>query len=124
MGDDPSSGTDGLSRRNAIAGAAADLLVLSSGVGCSQIVHGAIWGRLSPVNYLQGTVDGDTLRLELKEFPVSFSGDHIWHVNRSKENRPRETLTVPDRVKQEGPSSVGTLVHRGNEDVTRTGHFA
>jgi len=91
--------------------------------GVWQIVHGAIWGGLSPISYLQGTVEGDQLRLELKEFEVEFNGDRIWHVNRDDENRPRQNLTVPDRVRDEGPTTVGTLVRQGGEDIERTGHF-
>jgi len=91
--------------------------------GVWQVVHGAIWGGLSPVNYLLGHVDGDTLRLELKEFPLAFSGDEIWHVNRAEGRRPQEALRIPEAVKQRGPTTVGTLVRRGNEDVMRRGHF-
>lgn len=91
--------------------------------GIWQVVHGSIWGGLSPVNYLLGRIDGDTLRLELKEFPLTFSGDEIWHLNRAVGRRPQETVTVPAAVKRDGPASVGTLVRRGDEDVTRTGHF-
>lgn len=92
--------------------------------GVWQIVHGAIWGRLSPVNYLQGAVDGDTLRLQLKEFPLEFSGDRIWHVNRSPKGRPRENLTVPNEVRRNGPDTVGTLVRTGGTDTKRTGAFS
>ncbi len=92
--------------------------------GIWQIVHGAIWGGLSPISYLQGAVDGEALRLELKEFEVEFSGDRIWHVNRTDHNGPQENLTIPDRVRKKGPTTVGTLVRRGGEDVERTGHFA
>jgi hypothetical protein len=92
--------------------------------GVWQIVHGAIWGGLSPINYLQGAVDGDTLRLTLKEVAVEFSGDPIWHVNRSPDGRPPDTMTVPDEVREQGPTEVGTLVRSGGEDVERTGAFA
>lgn len=92
--------------------------------GVWQVVHGAIWGRLSPVNYLQGRVDGDTLRLRLKEFPVEFGGDRIWHVNRSPEGRPRERLTIPDATRRTGPETVGELVRTDGTDRTRRGAFA
>lgn len=92
--------------------------------GVWQIVHGAIWGGLSPVNYLVGTVDGDTLQLDLKEFSVEFSGDRIWHVNRSPQNRPRQNLTIPRKVRRRGPKTVGTLTRRRGEDLEQTGSFS
>lgn len=92
--------------------------------GVWQIVHGAIWGGLSPLNYLLGQIDGDTLTLELKEFAAEFSGNPIWHVNRSPDGRPPDTMTIPEKVRQNGPTSVGRLVRTGGMDTTQTGAFA
>ena len=38
--------------------------------GIWQIVHGALWGTQTDVNYLRGSVYPDKLKLELFRFPV------------------------------------------------------
>eukprot|EP00752_Nemacystus_decipiens_P013574 g12032.t1 len=45
--------------------------------GIWQIVHGALWGTQTNLNYLRGTCQDGQLKLELLEFNVTYSGGHI-----------------------------------------------
>ncbi|WP_167768515.1 NPCBM/NEW2 domain-containing protein [Haloarcula amylovorans] len=77
--------------------------------GIWQIVHGSLWGTHTNLNYLVGTVGSDTLELELKEFDVNYGGGYIDHINRSDTNAPRETVTISDSSKQNGPTTVESI---------------
>lgn len=77
--------------------------------GIWQVVHGSLWGTHTNLNYLVGTVESDTLELELKEFDVKYGGGYIDHINRGDTNAPRETVTIPDSTKQNGPTTVETI---------------
>ncbi|MHC4433276.1 MAG: ThuA domain-containing protein [Planctomycetota bacterium] len=70
-----------------------------------QIAHGGLFGYNPKVNYLLGTVSGDQIRLELKEIEIINSGDKLEQVGN---NRPHETVTIADDVKQKGFITVGT----------------
>lgn len=94
--------------------------------GVWQVVHGALWGAHSPVNYLVGAVRPDELRVELKRFPLAYGDGTLWQRNREREFLASR-IRVPDRVKEEGPRSAGRLVLGacGDGDCTRaaTGVF-
>jgi hypothetical protein len=85
--------------------------------GVWQIVHGTLWGRGGAANYLVGRVEGGTLRLTLKEIPMSASGDDIW--NAHKERGPSEYVTIAPEDRRRGFETVGTLVVEKDGDETR-----
>ncbi len=96
--------------------------------GVWQIVHGALWGTQTDVNYLRGSVYSDKLKLELFRFPVKYSGDSLEnHPNRWWGNGPQENVTIPENVKENGPTSVGELViearENGNQMLKANGEF-
>lgn len=96
--------------------------------GIWQIVHGALWGSHTNVNYLRGSVYQDELKLELFRFPVEYSGDTLEnHPNRWFGNGPKENVTIPENVKENGMNSAGELViqtsENGNQTVKATGEF-
>lgn len=79
--------------------------------GIWQIVHGALWGTQTDLNYLRGTVRSKEMKLELQEFDVEYSGGYIGdHPHRNPKNKPRETVTITDKARNEGPRLTGTLV--------------
>jgi hypothetical protein len=79
--------------------------------GIWQIVHGALWGTQTDLNYLRGTVRPGEMKLELLEFDVEYGGGYIGdHPHRGPTNRPRETVTLSDTTRTEGPRLTGTLV--------------
>lgn len=97
--------------------------------GIWQIVHGALWGTQTDVNYLRGHVRPGELTLELLEFDVEYGGGYIGdHPHRGETNRPRETVRISDEARTNGPRSVGQLVIRARPDGTKsderaTGYF-
>lgn len=98
--------------------------------GIWQIVHGALWGTQTDLNYLRGIVEPGTMRLELLEFNVEYSGGYIdRHPHRKETNRPREVVTLTETTLAEGPRVTGVLVlstdAEGNVHTTEaTGYFA
>ena len=79
--------------------------------GIWQIVHGALWGTQTDLNYLRGIVRPGEMRLELLELDVEYSGGYIQdHPNRRPTNKPREVVTLTDETLNEGPRLTGTLV--------------
>lgn len=96
--------------------------------GIWQIVHGALWGTQTDVNYLRGSVYPDKLELELFKFDVEYSGGYLGdHPHRGEKNRPRENVAISNEAKTNGPRSVGKLVIEktpsGNKTTLATGHF-
>ena len=89
-----------------------------------QIAHGGLFGYNPKVNYLLGTVSGDQIKLELKEIEITNSGEKLWQVGN---NRPLETVTIADDVKQRGFTTVGTATldkpSTGKSLIDATGHF-
>ncbi|MEM9345469.1 MAG: metallophosphoesterase [Planctomycetota bacterium] len=85
--------------------------------GIWQVVHGALWGTQTDVNYMRGTCKPGELTLELLEFDVKYSGGYIGdHPHRGKTNKPREKVTLAESSKKEGPRVTGTLT-LGFKDV-------
>jgi len=97
--------------------------------GIWQVVHGALWGTQTDVNYLRGQVKRGELTLELFEFDVEYEGGYIGdHPHRGKTNRPREIVNISKQAIENGPRQVGKLVitrdEKGNKnDSVKTGHF-
>lgn len=94
--------------------------------GVWQIVHGALWGTQTDLNYLRGQYTPGNkgkrgeLMLELLEFDVAYSGGYIGdHPHRGAKNKPRETVTLTQATKDNGPRVTGTL-KLGFEDVGKT----
>ncbi|WP_197431262.1 LamG-like jellyroll fold domain-containing protein [Halorubrum sp. CBA1125] len=84
--------------------------------GIWQIVHGALWGNSSDLNYLVGTVQDNRLVLELKEFLVDYSGGTLQTKSAELGNRsggPSAEIAITDGSKQNGPQTVETIVIDG-----------
>jgi len=85
--------------------------------GIWQIVHGALWGTQTDLNYLRGAVGDGEMKLELLEFDVEYGGGYIGdHPHRGPTNKPRETVTLAPKTKTEGPRVTGTLVLKSGPD--------
>ena len=83
--------------------------------GIWQIVHGALWGTQTDLNYLRGSVRPTEMTLQLLEFDVDYSGGYIGdHPHRGAKNKPRENVTLKAKTKSDGPRVTGTLVLSAN----------
>ena len=96
--------------------------------GIWQVVHGALWGTQTDVNYMRGSVKPGKLTLELFKFDVEYGGGYLGdHPHRGKRNRPREKVSISREAKMNGPRSVGKLVIEsgpdGNKTTMATGKF-
>lgn len=96
--------------------------------GIWQIVHGALWGTQTDVNYLRGSVWPDRLELELFRFDVEYSGRKLTEQHPHRGNGgPWSDVSISDTAKRNGPRSVGKLVLAkspdGNRTVLATGEF-
>lgn len=98
--------------------------------GVWQVVHGALWGTQTDLNYLRGQVTEDALTLELLEFDVEYDGGYIGdHPHREPKNKPREMVRLAESTKENGPRVSGRLVLSKNaegevEASEATGWFA
>jgi hypothetical protein len=96
--------------------------------GIWQIVHGALWGTQTDLNYMRGVCKKGELKLELLEFDVSYSGGYIGdHPHRGKTNKPRENVAISEAALKDGPRLTGTLVLKSDNgtvsDAKATGWF-
>ena len=96
--------------------------------GIWQIVHGALWGTQTDVNYLRGSVEPGRLTLELFKFDLEYSGGYLGdHPHRGERNRPRETVAISEEARRNGPNLVGKLIIEsgpaGNRTVLANGVF-
>ena len=65
--------------------------------GIWQIVHGALWGTQTDLNYMRGTARPGELKLELLEFDVAYDGGYIGdHPHRKPKNRLRERVAIAE----------------------------
>lgn len=79
--------------------------------GIWQVVHGALWGTQTDLNYMRGVARPQELTLELVEFEVEYSGGYIGdHPHRKATNKPRENVALTATTKDKGPRVTGTLV--------------
>lgn len=98
--------------------------------GIWQIVHGALWGTQTDLNYLRGAVNPGEMKLELLEFDVTYDGGYIGdHPHRGPTNKPREKIALTEKTKSEGPRVTGTLMLKTGadgevKDAEKTGWFA
>jgi len=97
--------------------------------GIWQIVHGALWGTQTDLNYLRGSVWPGRLELELFELGVEYSGRPLTEQHPHRGNGgPRSEVAISDTTIRQGPRSVGKLVIEatddGNKTVLTTGKFA
>jgi DNA repair exonuclease SbcCD nuclease subunit len=90
--------------------------------GIWQVVHGALWGTQTDLNYMRGQVTGDALTLELLEFDVEYDGGYIGdHPHRGAKNKPREIVRLAESTKTDGPRLTGRLVlEKGSDGEVRT----
>lgn len=97
--------------------------------GIWQVVHGALWGTQTDLNYLRGSVWPGKLELELFRFDVEYDGKRLTeqHPHRG-DGGPWSQVKITESAKQKGPASVGKLVIEatpdGNKTATATGEFA
>ena len=75
--------------------------------GIMQIAHGGLIGYNTRTNYLVGQVFNDRVELELKEIDLKREGEKLWQVGK---NRPHETVTIADDIKERGFVGVGRVV--------------
>jgi hypothetical protein len=74
--------------------------------GVQQIAHGGLIGYNTRTNYLVAHVYSDRVELELKEIDMLPSGEHLWQPGT---NRPLESVTISQPVRQRGFTPVGRL---------------
>ena len=93
--------------------------------GIWQIVHGALWGTQTDLNYLSGVVKPGKMTLKLHEFDVEYSGGYIGdHPHRGAKNKPREKVALTEKSQKEGPRTTGMLIFKaGSDEETTTGWF-
>lgn len=89
-------------------------LTVTRADGVWQVVHGALWGAVSPVNYLVGRVYPGALELVLKEFPLEYAGGRIHQPHVVK--GPRAVVRIPDAVRRDGPDVACRLVIDSDDD--------
>jgi len=79
--------------------------------GIWQIVHGALWGTQTDLNYMRAAVRRGEMKLELLEFDVEYSGGYIGnHPHRKPTSKPREAVSLTEATRTEGPRVTGTLI--------------
>ena len=89
--------------------------------GIWQIVHGALWGTQTDLNYLRGLVNAKQMKLDLLTFNVNSSGGDIGdHPQRGAKNRPREIITLTEETKKQGSTEVGSLVIKLGDGGAKT----
>lgn len=97
--------------------------------GIWQIVHGALWGTQTDLNYLRGSVWPERLELELFRIDVEYDGKPLTsqHPHRAG-GGPWSHVTISESTKQNGPVSLGKLVIEGqagdNQTTSATGEFS
>ncbi|MGM0475310.1 MAG: metallophosphoesterase family protein [Bacteroidota bacterium] len=97
--------------------------------GIWQIVHGALWGTQTDVNYLRGSVYPGKLKLELFQFLVEYSEEYIQtdHPHRGPTSRPHAEVSISRDARENGPDSLGRLIIEHKEGksqaVEATGVF-
>ncbi len=85
--------------------------------GIWQVVHGALWGTQTDLNYLRGVSKPGELTLELLEFDVEYEGGYIQdHPHRGETNRPREKVSLTGETKENGARVTGRLVLKAGSD--------
>ena len=89
--------------------------------GVWQIVHGALWGTQTDLNYLRGSVWPDKLQLELFRIDVEYSGERLTDQHPHRGNGgPWSEVTIAESTRQNGPQPLGTLVIESGADGNRT----
>jgi hypothetical protein len=91
--------------------------------GIWQIVHGALWGTQTDLNYLRGSVWPGRLELELFRVDVKYSGKRLTdqHPHRGR-GGPWSHVTISDATRRTGPKPLGKLILRTTPDGTKTTH--
>ena len=94
--------------------------------GIWQIVHGALWGTQTDINYMRGVSESGKLTLELLEFDVEYDGGYIGdHPHRGAKNKPREEVKIAASSLKDGPRITGKLVlGTGGKVETAKGWFS
>ena len=89
--------------------------------GIWQIVHGALWGTQTDLNYLRGSVWPDRLELELFGIDVEYGGERLagQHPHRSK-GGPWGEVNISQTTLRDGPQALGKLVIESATDGNRT----
>jgi hypothetical protein len=89
--------------------------------GIWQVVHGALWGTQTDLNYLRGSVWPDRLELELFRFDVEYSGKPLTDQHPHRGNGgPWSNVKISESTKKHGPVSLGKVVIEAGSDGNRT----
>ncbi len=89
--------------------------------GIWQVVHGALWGTQTDLNYLRGSVWPDRLELELFRFDVEYGGKPLTDQHPHRGNGgPWSNVKISESTKKNGPVSLGKLVIEARSDGNRT----
>ena len=72
--------------------------------GVTQVVHGALIGNHSPINYLRVDVHDTRLELTSKEISVQLGSGNLWQTG---SNRPRANFVIPPTTRAQGYQTVG-----------------
>jgi len=89
--------------------------------GIWQIVHGALWGTQTDLNYLRGSVWPDRLELELFRFDVEYGGRKLTdqHPHRGSDS-PWSKVAITEVTRRNGPRSVGKLIIQAQDEDNKT----
>jgi len=72
--------------------------------GVTQVVHGALIGNHSPINYLRVDVHDTRLELTSKQIGVQLGSGSLWQTG---SNRPRANFVIPPATRAQGYQTVG-----------------
>jgi hypothetical protein len=79
-------------------------ITLSRYGGVTQLVHGALIGNHSPINYLRIDVHGNRLELTSKQISAQLTSGSLWQTG---SNRPRANFEITAVTRAQGYQSVG-----------------
>ncbi len=79
-------------------------ITLSRYGGVTQVVHGALIGNHSPINYLRVDVFEDRLEMTSMQIPVELTSGSLWQTG---SNRPRANFDIPPATRVQGFQAVG-----------------
>ncbi|MFM1871598.1 MAG: hypothetical protein RL398_1020 [Planctomycetota bacterium] len=101
-------------------------ITLSRYGGVTQVVHGALIGNHSPINFLRIDVHPGRLELTSKQIAVQLGSGSLWQTG---SNRPRSNFDIPATTRAQGFQTVGyaelTRLPNGGSWVTQaTGTLA
>ncbi|MBL8753244.1 MAG: metallophosphoesterase [Planctomycetes bacterium] len=79
-------------------------ITLSRYGGVTQLVHGALIGNHTPINYLRIDVHANTLELTSRQIGVQLTSGNLWQTG---SNRPQANFDIPAATRAQGYQNVG-----------------